>query len=331
MHGYRMNFITMRLPKRLNDILKRKADYLESVRNRFERSAIRLQGKLLDNVITELIDQLDVTDGVLQDTANNYRVIAQIEKVYEQFYALTLNTLVPEVNKALKGLKDINDRFFELSLSEALPRRFEKVLESAKKLTDLRLGMSGGKSVRGGFLESMLKDPSLTEVKQLVSRAVTGGMSMRELVKALTDKITGAEGKTGSLERQYQRFAYDVYQQYDRAYTSKLADEFNMEYFIYQGGLVVDSRDFCVAHNGKLFKVSDTEQWRTWSVNKARDNGEFPEGYEPKQKAEQWNDTPGYMNYPGYDPMTDFGGYNCRHFAGFITKELAEEKLKNKF
>jgi hypothetical protein len=33
--------------------------------------------------------------------------------------------------------------------------------------------------------------------------------------------------------------------------------------------------------------------------------------------------TPGYMNYPGYDPLVDRGGYNCRHIIGWIPDELA--------
>jgi len=29
------------------------------------------------------------------------------------------------------------------------------------------------------------------------------------------------------------------------------------------------------------------------------------------------------MAYPGYDPLVDRGGYNCRHQLSFISDELA--------
>ena len=122
----------------------------------------------------------------------------------------------------------------------------------------------------------------------------------------LKDKITGSKEYTGGLERQFQRYAYDLYQQYDRSYSDSLAEEFDFNYFIYQGGLVTDSREFCVEHNGKVYSREEAEEWPTW-------------------KSPTTGDTPSYLGYPGYDPLTDFGGYNCRHFPGWISDELAKE------
>lgn len=31
------------------------------------------------------------------------------------------------------------------------------------------------------------------------------------------------------------------------------------------------------------------------------------------------------MSYPGYDPLVDAGGYNCRHIIGFIAEEYAKK------
>jgi hypothetical protein len=49
--------------------------------------------------------------------------------------------------------------------------------------------------------------------------------------------------------------------------------------------------------------------------------GEYPAGYEVKVKMV--SEVPSYMNYPGYDPLVDRGGYNCRHQLGYISEELA--------
>ena len=72
-------------------------------------------------------------------------------------------------------------------------------------------------------------------------------------------------------------------QQYDAAYNSKLADEFDMNYFVYQGGLIDDSRDFCAAHNNKVWT---REEAGGCGVNWTPSLGEYPAGlYSEKQKA----------------------------------------------
>jgi hypothetical protein len=138
----------------------------------------------------------------------------------------------------------------------------------------------------------------------------------------IKDNIKGTDEEKGLLDRQFRRYAYDTYQQYDSSYNKKLGEEFDMKYFIYQGGLVIDSRDFCVCHNGKVYSVEESELWKTWTP----DQCDYPEGH-PMQSKEGTkyppDVVPGYMNYPGYDPLVDRGGYNCRHIIGWIPDELA--------
>jgi len=110
--------------------------------------------------------------------------------------------------------------------------------------------------------------------------------------------------------------------QYDSAYSTALAEETGLKYFMYMGSLVKDSRDFCVAHAGKIFTREDAEKWRTWTPEK----GEYPEGYQVKQR--DTSAVPSYLNYPGYDPLLDRGGYRCRHFLSWLNTSIAERMLK---
>ena len=112
-------------------------------------------------------------------------------------------------------------------------------------------------------------------------------------------------------------YTYDLYQQYDAAYNMALGNEFGFKYFIYQGGLIDDSRDFCVAHNNKVWSVDEMQTWAEWTPS----DGEYPEGYEVKQK--DIYDVPSYLGYPGYDPGLNRGGYHCRHALGWINDKLA--------
>lgn len=305
----------MKLPRRLNDILKKKEAFLDEARAKLEGTALKLQLSLFEEVISEIIPKLDVKDGLLLDNANNYRLISQLDKVYNTFNVKVVGTILPQINSGINSIVSLGTDYFTLALTD-LPARFDKIIEGAKVLTDLKIGLRTEKMIRGGQLMSMLKtDP--TEFKQLLSRAVTSQMSMKAFIKIIKDNINGTDEKKGLLDRQLKRYAYDTYQQYDASYNKKLAEEFDMKYFIYQGGIIKDSRDFCVCHNNKVFSIEESELWKTWIPS---DCDDYTEGW---PKAKDLSEHPGYMDYPGYDPLVDRGGYNCRHILGFISDELA--------
>jgi hypothetical protein len=224
---------------------------------------------------------------------------------------------LPVLDNSTKAISDLSNKYFLTVVSESLKKRFDKIVEGTKELTDMRFGLKGGKFVRGGIIEDLISEFGGTEIKQLMSKAITGNMNKRDFIKDMRKFVTGTDEKPGISERKWKQFAYDVYQQHDAAYNKKLAEEFGFTNFIYQGGLIDDSRDFCAAHNNKVWSNEEAEKWSTWTPA----DGEYPAGWEIR--AKNLNETPSYMAYPGYDPFIDRGGYNCRHQLGYIPDELA--------
>ena len=308
----------MRLPRRIADILKKKQEYIDSARSRLESTVVKQQSRLLNDILAELLPQLDVKDGVIQDTAKNYRLISVLDKTYRDFTIGMTNTILPQIVNSTSKIAKLSSDYFSIALSGDMPARFTKIVETTDKLINLKIGLEGGKFTRGGFLESFFNSNTIgTELKNMTSKAVTSQMNMKDYAHALRDTITGEDEKAGSLERQFQRYAYDLYQQYDAAYNLTLGNEFGFNYFIYQGGLVEDSRDFCAAHNNKVWSKEEAEKWSEWTPAE----GVYPEGYEVK--AKNIYEVPSYMNYPGYDPLIDRGGFNCRHSLGWISDDIA--------
>jgi len=308
----------MNVPKRIKELLQIKQELINRNTERLTGSIVRLQSKLMDSIVDDVISELDVVDGIIQDTPKNYRLIASLDKVFRAFSVDQAAVLLPQLSSSIEAITELNNKYFLVTASEALLKRFDKVIEGARELTDMRFGLKGDKFVRGGILEELFTQFGGTEVKQIMSRAVSGGMNKRDFIKQMRGFVTGTDEKSGISERKWKQFAFDVYQQYDASYNKKVAEEFGMKYFIYQGGLVEDSRDFCAAHNNKVWSIEESETWRTWTPA----DGEYPEGY--VIKAKNMNEVPSYMSYPGYDPLVDRGGYNCRHSLGFISDELAK-------
>jgi len=307
----------MNVPKRIADLLQRKQELIDVRTEKLNASIVKLQSMLMDVITDSVIMQLDVVDGVIQDTAKNYQLIASLDKVFQTFSVEQAKVLLPQLTSSVGAITDLSNKYFLAVISPDVAKRFDKVIEGAKELTDLRFGLRGGKFVRGGVLETIFKEFGSTEVKNIMAKAVSGNMDKKEFLKQMRGFVTGTDEKAGISERKWKQFAYDVYQQHDAAYNKKLAEEFDMKYFIYQGGLIRDSRDFCAAHNNKVWTTEEAEAWKEWTPNM----GEYPAGYEVK--AKMVSEVPSYMNYPGYDPLVDRGGYNCRHQLGYISEELA--------
>lgn len=296
----------MKLPKRLDNLLRKKQEFIDSQRAKMENSVIKLQSQLFDDILSDLVTELDIKDGVIQETVKNYRLLSTLDKTYKDFNSKSSQIILNQITGTTAEIASMSKGYFELMFTD-LPSRFESVISKADKLINLKLGLDGGKLQRGGFLQSFFDSNTIgTELKQMTSKAVTSGMDKKEYISMLREKITGSTDTTGALERQYQRYAYDIYQQYDAAYNMTLGEEFGFEYFIYQGGLVKDSRAFCREHNNKVWSKEEAKLWGSW-VDPA--TGEVPS----------------YLGYPGYDPLIDRGGYNCRHSLGWISEDIAFE------
>ena len=296
----------MKLPKRIADVLDKKQLFIDDQRAKMEASVIKLQTKLLNEIVSKIVPELDTKDGLIIESPKNYRLISELDKTYSDFQRATTKTILPQIGEGTSEIAKMSKNYFEVMLSGKIPTAFEKIISTSNKITNLRLGLDGGTLVRGGFLQSFFDSNQIgTELKQMTSKAVTSGTPIKEYVSMLSDKISGTEEYTGGLERQFQRFAYDIYQQYDASYNQSVGQELDFKYFIYQGGLVKDSREFCVEHNNKVWSVEEARDWGKWKDSKGQ--------------------TPSYLGYPGYDPLIDRGGYNCRHSLGWISDELAFE------
>lgn len=307
----------MRLPKRIADILKKKQDFIDSRRGLMENTYIKQQTQLLSDIITDLIPQLDVKDGLIQETVKNYRLISSLDKTYKNSQLISNQVVLSQITATTAKLATLNTNYFEIVLAGNLPARFANVVEKTNKLINLYIGIDGQKLVTGGFLDSYFKSGTGTELKQMTAKAVTTNMDLKEYAKSLKNLIVGTEEKQGLGMKQFNNYAADLYQTYDSAYNKLLGNEFGFTYFIYQGGLIGDSRDFCAAHNNKVWSVEEVQDWANWTPSQ----GEYPVGYEVK--AKDIYAVPSYLGYPGYDPLLNLGGYRCRHMLGWISDELA--------
>jgi hypothetical protein len=85
---------------------------------------------------------------------------------------------------------------------------------------------------------------------------------------------------------------------FNAEYIQTIADDLDVEYYLYQGTIIADTRPFCEARSGRFFTKEEVQKW-------------------PNLKGWQ-----GRM--AGTNSSTIFiyrGGYNCRHQLWPVAKE----------
>lgn len=311
----------MRLPKRIADVIQRKDEFIARREASLNKSVVRLQNMLISKLTREIIPMLDTSGGHIRNTLRNYQLLQSLDRVYKDFGTTQRLAFVSEIGDTVVGLTGLNKQFFTVTMGASLPVTFGKVLAATERKMMAAIGIQGGKILGGGFLDSLSANTELlASIKNLMSQSVTSQVSTKDFIAGMNDLITGSGEKPGGIESHLNRYAHDLYMTYDRAYATSLAEETGLKYFIYTGGKVEDSRDFCVAHDGKVWTTDESKKWPEWTPAK----GVYPEGYKIKQKDR--NAVPSYIaSFDGYQPLIHCGGFNCRHHVAYIMQELAED------
>jgi hypothetical protein len=305
----------MALPNSYKTLLNTKEAYILQATERLNSQLGTYQNQLLRTIVNELLSQLDVTGGIIQNTTKNYRIVGQIDTIISDFALLNASTVNSSILTSASRIGTFNTAYFKLAVSGETLARIEAVKKATESKMLARLGYINERVARGGFLSNFTNPAGIIDtVSQSVVNSITSQAGIESLVDTITGQIIG-DGTEGVMERRLRTFAHDMYQQYDRGYAGNMATEFGMEYFVYEGGLVEDSRDFCREMNGRVFHVSETEAWKTWTPAKRT------RSFEPEQKDE--NKIPSYIDFAGYEPLIDLGGFNCRHNIAYISETLA--------
>lgn len=316
----------MKVPKRINELLDLRIAYIEAQEGRLDKTIMSYQQELLTKLTTDVITALDVDNaGNIRETRKNYRLLQMLEKTYRDFTKNNRYSIGDDIRQTVAEIAlKTNNYFTTVLLDDFTESALKEAIKGANDFVNLQLGLGEKRIIAGGFLDNLIRNEELLlQLKQFTSQAITGRMPKKDYIKEMNRLVVGNKTTQGGHERIFNRYARDMYSSYDAAYNKTLADRLGMKWFIYSGGLVRDSRDFCVAHNAKVYSVDEAAEWKTWTINKAIKADEFPAGYKIQEKPERWGQTPGYMSFPEYSPVHHRGGYNCRHILGYISERLA--------
>jgi len=264
----------------LKELIEKKNHRLETVPDRFISAVEKAQRESFNKLIS-LLDKLKRnSEGKIELTASNLSKIETIgNELQKNLFDKEYGEAVIEFAKEFDTQAIINKTYFKEAFGDFKDKEiFKTILKNAQKraITDLA--------------DTAIDSNFINPLKEILNASVTNGQNFSDAVKTLRTYIEGNSEVDGTLLRYVKQVAVDGFSISDREYTKAIAEDLEIEWYLYSGGLIKDSREFCEERNGKYFHKKEVEAWA---------------------EIDSWKG-----KIPNTNDSTIFsfaGGYNCRH------------------
>lgn len=219
---------------------------------RFASAVEKVQTDLFNKLSLQLKDLETDSDGYILQSANNRKVMANAENtILSVFRDPYYVGAVTNYMGAIPKINDLNEQYFASISDSFKPNRV--FLKSLQQQTI----SSVEKYVLQDGLESQVVEPLVSILNQNINSGgkFTGFM---EQVKTFVEGNDKVDGRAVNYTRVYLR---NVLFQYARSYQQSVTADLKLEWYLYSGGLIDKSREFCIERSGKYFHQSEVEGW----------------------------------------------------------------------
>lgn len=294
----------------LKDIAKaaKDADKLLDSRQQARMRQLRgIERLLFLRLMAELSQGLIESDGRITSRKGFVSLGKAVDHIFDLVEGKAFGKLAQNTVRDIASVVSMNAKYYR-RMSIVQGGRFSPIQEAVAAAIRKRLGVDADDKIQGkGYLDQLYAtNPAREDIKKLVAKSVAAGVPMSVLARALRVHIQGAKNAPGALERTVGGFVLDTYNQADALTNQEFAKRLDLRYFVYSGGLIETSREFCRKRNGKVFSTEEAEDWGNDSTL-------------PRTKAEK--EAGGKP--AGYVPLVDRGRWSCRHRILYISEQEA--------
>ena len=255
-----------------------KLERLESIPDNLITATQKAQQEIFRELL-RLMNGLDVKEGNLVISQANLAKTAEIVATLERFIFLgTYGDSVKVFSTEFSTQRALNDSIFETFEGFDAKKEFELNWKTGQK-NAIRL-----------LAKDQVAAQLLEPINNALTSAVTIGQDFVGVVQELTKVVNGID-PDGNLLRHVKRVASDSFAIADRSYTEVVIADLGIDFFRYQGGIIKDSRQFCIDRVGKIFHIKEVMGW-----------GLIPA---------QWQGRSTITNESNI--FTLLGGFNCKH------------------
>lgn len=294
----------MPTPQQLIERLSKKADDITlSIERRekvMDRALVAAERDLFVLIVQQFFSQLKIVNGVVANTPDNLLVIQRIDDTFALFQREMLGGVMPKFSESLLAVAGQTGELYvgmgAASVLEAIARDNAVIRAS--------IGIdAAGNVLRGSVLFDLSAAAQVRDgLKSIVLKSLQTATPLSSFTKQVKDYVTGTPQTTGRLRSYFRTYAYDLFNQVQEAKNEQFRRGLDLQWFIYVGDVIKDSREFCARKAGKIFAVEEADK--------------------------EWPNDPtliGKSSGIPYTPRIDRGRWNCRHRIRYISREMAEQ------
>lgn len=263
----------------LKELVQQRLDRLDDIPALFV-STVEKQQTALFSRLRDLLDDMDTAAGAILFTPENIDRLNAITNtlVNEDLMQGEYGDALREYLREFARQGELDDQLVEKVIGRFTAKpAWKATIKEAQRITLSKLGANG--------IDQAFTEP----IREQLLAAITNGVSKGKAMDNLREFILGSDEVQPRLVRHVRQIAYDAFAFTDRAYMNAVTKDLGLDFYEYAGGLIRDSRPFCVERAGKIFHRSEIEQWATLDW-KGRTRG--------TDDSTIW---------------TYAGGYNCQH------------------
>lgn len=206
-----------------------------------------------------LLNRLDLNpDGTIKQNQANRAILAKSEEYFNKAfnqsgYYESLNALPNTIG----NITGVNSMYFGAVVEGfTIDSQYIKSLQK-QTITQLEslLANEG--------IDVIMKNP-LTDI---LNQNINSGASITDLTAQLREFILGSDQLEATLLKHAKQITNDTLFNYNRALQEAISQKAGLQFYVYSGGIMDDSREFCVVRAGKYFHKKEVEAWGslTWT------------------------------------------------------------------
>jgi len=277
------------MAKTPEQLIKQIQELQMAIESRMDDALPRVFSKLSDQVI-------DLASNLSLDPKDRAKSLKELIKLKKDIADTIISNApyqlqVAEVIKGFELLSELSNEYITIAIGDFSEKKalYKAILETNIATTKDALLGAGIRENFGTAIQEVLKDN------------IAGIGSRSQLNNTLRKFIEGTEQEAPFLNRYIKQTTNDAVMTFNAEYIQTIADDLDVEYYLYAGTLIADSRPFCQARAGRYFTTDQVKAWpnlKGWSGRMAGTNSSTIFIYR--------------------------GGYNCRHQLWPVAKEQYE-------
>lgn len=220
----------------------------------------RVQTRLYDELLAIVKDlELDSQGYILQSAVNRKILSEANAKISEVFASDLYQNAVANYVFTIPSIDELNQKYFNTVPKFKENKQFLKSLQTQTIKTVEKYVLQDG-------LESQVIDP----LSQILNQNVNSGGKFSGFLKQIQDYIKGNDKVDGRALSYSRTFLRDSIFTYSRTYQQSVTSDLGLEFYLYSGGVIDKTRDFCEERNGNFYHYKEVESWASlqWAGKK---------------------------------------------------------------